>query len=130
MADILLIDDDEFMLSTLSDLLVTAGFDVIQTADGPQGIELFERRKPAAVILDLGLPSMDGLQVLKRIRQIDQAAKVIVVTGYPSEAAADTARAMGASAFVSKPFARNELIEQIEAVIRPRSVDRNRGGGV
>lgn len=117
--EILVIDDDEFMLSTTCSLLSSAGFDTIPTADGPQGIELFQHRKPAAVILDLGLPSMDGLQVLKQIRQIDPEAKVIVITGYPSDAAAKAARAMGAAGFIPKPFTRNDLIEKIETVLRP-----------
>lgn len=115
--DILVIDDDEFMLTTTCDLLNLGGFKTIPTADGPQGIELYRQRKPAAVLLDLGLPSMDGLQVLKQIRQIDPAAKVIVITGYASEAAAQAARAIGAAGFITKPFERNDLIRNIETVL-------------
>jgi len=118
MPEILLIDDDEFMLSTMHELLLSTGFKVVATADGPQGVEIFERRKPDAVVLDLGLPSMDGLQVLKRIRQIDPGAKVIVVTGYASDAAAHTARMMGASDFIAKPFTRQVLVEKIEAALK------------
>jgi len=118
MPEILLIDDDEFILSMMQGLLETAGFTVLPTADGPQGIEIYQRRNPAAVVLDLGLPSMDGLQVLKRIKQIDPEAKVIVVTGYASEAAAYTARIMGASQFIAKPFTRQVLVEKIEAALK------------
>jgi len=117
--NILVIDDDEFMLSTTCSLLNVAGFETIRTADGPQGIELYRQRKPAAVLLDLGLPSMDGLQVLKKICQIDPGAKVIVVTGYASEAAAQAARAIGAAAFIPKPFGLNDLIKNIETVLGP-----------
>ena len=119
MAEILVIDDDEFMLSTTHDILKSAGFNVITTADGPQGIEIYSRRKPMAVILDLGLPSMDGLQVLKQIRQVDPQAKVIVVTGYPSDAAESTARMMGAAGFLPKPFSRNVFVEKVESVLKP-----------
>jgi DNA-binding response OmpR family regulator len=116
MPEILLIDDDEFMLSMLQTLFLNAGFDVIMTADGPQGIDLYSRCKPAAVILDLGLPSMDGLQVLKRIKEIDSDARVIVVTGYPSVAAARAARAMGASDFLPKPVDVNLLVRKVKAL--------------
>jgi two-component system, chemotaxis family, chemotaxis protein CheY len=121
MPEILVIDDDEFMLSTLQEVLLSAGFGVTTTADGPQGIELYARVKPAAVVLDLGLPSMDGLQVLKRIREIDADAKVLVVTGYPSEAAALTARSMGANNFLPKPFDANQLVETLNAVLHASS---------
>lgn len=118
MPEVLLIDDDEFVLSTVQALLVTAGFKVTTTADGPHGIELYARARPSAVVLDLGLPSMDGLQVLKRIRDLDAGAKVIVVTGYSSEAAAQAARAMGAADFLPKPFEPKQLVERLNALIR------------
>ena len=118
MAEILLIDDDEFMLSTVHAILLSAGFEVLSTADGPQGIEMYSMRKPAAVVLDLGLPSMDGLQVLKRIRQIDPDARVIVVTGYASDAAAEAARSMGAMAFLAKPFDRAALVEKLKEMLK------------
>ena len=116
MPDILLIDDDEIMLSTMQALLLNEGFKVSTTADGPQGIELYSRVKPTAVVLDLGLPSMDGLQVLKRIRELDPGANVIVVTGYPSEAASHAARTMGAADFFPKPFDYKLLIGKLKGL--------------
>jgi CheY-like chemotaxis protein len=117
MPKILLIDDDEFILSTLTSFLENAGHSVAKTTDGPQGIDLYTRVKPAAVILDLGLPSMDGLQVLKRIRELDADARVIVLTGYPSKAAANTAQAMGAASFLSKPVEQRTLLTTLDAVL-------------
>jgi CheY-like chemotaxis protein len=117
MPKILVIDDDEFMLSALTDYLVSGGFIVTKTTDGPQGIELYTKVKPAAVILDLGLPSMDGLQVLKRIREKDENAKVVVLTGYPSKAAERAAHAMGAAEFLSKPIDSKLLLATLDAVL-------------
>ncbi len=118
MTEILVIDDDEFILSTMQEILVDAGFRVTTTADGPQGIELYARVKPAAVVLDLGLPSMDGLQVLRRIIELDADARVLVVTGYPSDAAEQAARRMGARTFVPKPFDAKTLVERLTGILR------------
>jgi CheY-like chemotaxis protein len=120
MPEVLLIDDDEFMLSLMDSLLREAGFNVLKTADGPQGIEVYARRKPDIVVLDLGLPSMDGLQVLKRIRDMDPKAKVVVVTGYPSEPALEAARALGACDFLPKPFKTDKFVELIREVAAKR----------
>jgi DNA-binding response OmpR family regulator len=117
MQRILLIDDDEFILSTLTAFLVNAGFSVSTTTDGPQGIALYTRVKPAAVILDLGLPSMDGLQVLKQIRERDAHARVVVLTGYPSKAAANAAHAMGAAESLSKPVEPELLLATLATVL-------------
>jgi CheY-like chemotaxis protein len=117
MPTILLIDDDEFILATLADFLRDAGHTVSTTTDGPQGIDLYAKVKPAVVILDLGLPSMDGLQVLKRIRGFDAGARVIVLTGYPSKAAADTAAALGAAGFLSKPIEQRTLLATLDEVL-------------
>jgi len=124
MPEILLIDDDEFMLTLIQSCLQEGGFTVVTTADGPQGIELYARHKPAAVILDLGLPSMDGLQVLKRIREIDGDAKVLVVTGYPSVAASEAAHALGARDFLAKPFDPEALLTKVQAIV-PGTDPRN-----
>jgi len=117
MPTVLLIDDDEFILSTLTAFLEHAGHSVTTTTDGPQGIDLYTRVQPAAVILDLGLPSMDGLQVLRRIRELDATARVIVLTGYPSKAAANTAAAMGAASFLSKPVGQQTLLTTLDTVL-------------
>jgi DNA-binding response OmpR family regulator len=121
MPEILLIEDDEFTLLLVASLLRDDGYEVITTADGPQGIELYSRRRPAVVVLDLGLPTMDGLQVLKRIREIDDKACVLVATGYPSEAAAKAAQALGVAGFLTKPFSPEVLRLKVRELIDGRN---------
>jgi two-component system chemotaxis response regulator CheY len=76
---------------------------LLTTADGPQGIELYKKEKPDIVLLDVGLPTISGLEVLKQIKQFDPDAKIIMITGYPSSLMKEEAMSNGAFAFYEKP---------------------------
>ena len=114
MSRLLLIDDDEIALNLLQNFLQEEGHEINSTADGPQGIALFKQRRPDVILLDLGLPSMNGLEVLHRIKSIDPAATVIIITGLGSEEAEQVARGYGATAFLRKPLD----LDDLEAAIR------------
>jgi len=116
MPQILLIDDDEFTLTLMRTILLETGYIVFSTADGPQGIEIFKQRRPDLVILDLGLPTMSGLDVLREIRESDSAAKVVVVTGYGSAHSAETAMGLGALDFMSKPLVPDVFLEKVRTI--------------
>jgi DNA-binding response OmpR family regulator len=117
MHKILIIEDDEVELILQSSILLNEGYTVYTTADGPQGIMLFKTHKPDLVLLDLGLPSMSGIEVLRELKQIDPKAKIIVVTGYPSvESTVVTIRA-GAWDYIQKPFDVKHLLKKIEMAL-------------
>ena len=103
MTKVLIVDDDEFMLNVLATQLHESGYLIFTTADGPHGIELFKKERPDLVLLDVGLPSISGLEVLKQIKKIDDEAKVIMITGYPSSLMKEEAMNNGAFAFYEKP---------------------------
>jgi len=117
MAKILVIEDDEMLLALLQNILGEAGFEIVTTADGPSGIALYKRHQPDLVLLDLALPSMNGLEVLKVIREYDRKARIIVVTGYGSEESAEVAFRYGATDFIQKPFESEPLVERVKAVL-------------
>ena len=117
MARILVIEDDEMMLALFRHILGEAGHEILPTADGPRGISLYKEHDPDLVLLDLGLPTMNGLEVLRMIRDFDPAARVIVVTGYGSDESADVAFRYGAIDFVQKPFDPARLLERIGKAI-------------
>jgi two-component system response regulator AtoC len=117
MPKILIIDDDEVQLSLQRSVLSSRGYTVQSTADGPQGILLFRTHHPDLVLLDIGLPSMSGIEVLKQIRQIDQKAKVIVITGYASVESAVHAIRAGAWDYVKKPYDVDALLKKIGAAL-------------
>lgn len=103
MTKVLIVDDDEFMLNVLANQLEDEEFILYTTADGPHGIELYKKEKPDIVLLDVGLPSISGIEVLKQIKKYDSDARVIMITGYPSALMREEAMSNGALAFYEKP---------------------------
>lgn len=115
--EILIIDDDEMILVMTQSILQEDGFEVFTTADGPHGIEIYKTRRPDLVLLDLGLPSMDGRIVLAKIREIDPNAKVLVVTGYGSTRTVEEAMKLGALDVLSKPFSPHILLDKVRLAV-------------
>jgi len=113
MHKILLIDDDEMTIVFMRKLLEDAGFAVVATADGPHGIDMYKEHYPDLVLLDVGLPGMSGLQVLKEIRRIDPNALVVIITGYKSPVTQSQAMEQGAREFIEKPIDARVLIDKV-----------------
>jgi CheY-like chemotaxis protein len=117
MKKILVIDDDEMVLALTQSVLVGQGYSTLSTADGPQGITIYKEQRPDLVLLDLGLPSMNGLEVLRKIRSFDPKARVIVITGYASQESEQVAVQHGACDFVRKPVDFTHFLQRIHAVL-------------
>ena len=117
MQSILIIDDDEVQLRLQQSIIMERGYEVYSTADGPQGVMLYKAQRPDLVLLDIGLPSLSGIEVLKQIRQFDKNARVIVITGYASVESAVTAIRFGAWDYVRKPFEVEGLLKKIESAL-------------
>ena len=117
MPRILVIDDDEQLLLLVRQILQKEGYDVSSTADGPHGIEIYKRERPDLVLLDIGLPSMDGIEVLKTIISHDESAKVVVFTAYGAEWTSTEAYSSGACDFIEKPVRPDVLLERIRCAL-------------
>jgi len=117
MLKVLVIDDDEMVLALVQKILTMEGFEALTTADGPQGLTIYKERRPDMVLLDLALPGMNGLEVLRRIRQLDPEARVIVVTGSGSNESAEVALKYGAYDFVRKPVDYADFVRRIKAAL-------------
>ncbi len=117
MSRILIIDDDEMFLKAVSDILQGEGYEITSTADGPHGIELYRNQRPDLVLLDIGLPTMNGIEVLRRIKHVDPNARVIVITGYASEEWAKRALQNGAAAFFEKTLDVNRFSETVKSLL-------------
>ena len=104
MANILAVDDDEKIRDLLSTLLRRKGHHVLTASHGQKGIDVFRRERPDVTILDFEMPDMDGLAVLRQIREIDPRAPVIMLTGAGTEA-----RELGVTDFLAKGFSLHEL---------------------
>lgn len=104
-------------------MLVQAGYLVHAAATGSGGIDLVSDAGPDLVILDLGLPDLDGLEVLSRIRPIT-ASPILILSGRTGSTAQLTALSLGADGYVTKPFRPKDLLARISAVMaRPRTGD-------
>jgi PAS domain S-box-containing protein len=101
---ILAIDDDEVTLGILRELLELNGYDVLTAGEGRAGIGLFEKDRPNLVITDIRMPHVDGLEVLRRVRELDDTVPVILVTGFGDLENAIRALRRGAYDFLQKPI--------------------------
>jgi two-component system, OmpR family, KDP operon response regulator KdpE len=114
---ILIIEDDTAIRRLLRVSLADAGYRLNEAADGAEGVRLAAEYPPDAVILDLGLPSMDGQEVIRRIREWSQVP-IIVLSAREQESQKIQALDNGADDFVSKPFSPAELAARIRVALR------------
>ena len=117
MPSILLIEDDVRIRQSLARALAGRGHDVDSVAAGLEGLEYVISQAPDAVILDLGLPDLDGLEVLKLIRAVSQVP-VIVATARDEETEIVRALDAGADDYVAKPFSGEQIDARLRAVLR------------
>jgi CheY-like chemotaxis protein len=99
----ILIIDDEANFRTLTDMQLTRlGYDISLADNGWNGLELYRREHPDVILLDVNMPGMDGIEVLKQIRTVDSKQPVIVLTGHRSPQTERQMRALGVSEFLVK----------------------------
>lgn len=116
-ATVLVVDDEARIIDLVSDYLVEAGFAVARASDGETALDVFRSRRPDAVVLDLGLPGMDGLDVLRRVRA-ESDVPVLILTARSDETDRVVGLELGADDYVVKPFGPKELVARIRAVLR------------
>ena len=124
---IAVIEDEAPIRRGVVDVLRASGYDVAEAADGARGLEEANRPGVALVLLDLLLPRVDGLEVLRRLRQSRPALPVIILTARGTEDDRVRGLKMGADDYVVKPFSARELLARVEAVLR-RSPSRSAEG--
>jgi two-component system, OmpR family, KDP operon response regulator KdpE len=126
---ILLVDDETAIQRAVGPLLRSRGYDVDIAGTGAQALELFAARAPTLVVLDLGLPDLEGTEVCRRIR-LTSAAPIIVLSARGSEADKVNALDLGADDYVTKPFGPEELLARIRVALRRVSSDETPEAGV
>ncbi|HEY9059568.1 MAG TPA: sigma-54 dependent transcriptional regulator [Pseudobacteroides sp.] len=117
MKKILIADDEKNMRWILGKALKDEGFSIVEAADGQEAVELFIDTEPDMLVLDYRMPDMDGMEVLKRIKTINQNVPVIMITAHGSTDAAVEAMKLGAIDYISKPFDMEELKITIKKVL-------------
>jgi DNA-binding response OmpR family regulator len=134
MAGILLVEDELDLARVIVRQLEAAGFAVRHAADGDAGLKAFGQEEPEVVVLDWMLPGIDGLEVLRRLRQ-SSAVPVIMLTARAEEVDRVIGLEVGADDYLSKPFGARELVARVRALLRRHerlqemlAADRSEGG--
>jgi len=114
---ILVVDDEESILVPLEFLLKKAGHEVALARTGEEALEALGRGAFDLLVLDLMLPGLDGFAVLERLQPLPRRPKVLVLTARGREADRAKAEALGAEAFMAKPFGIQDLLAQVERLL-------------
>jgi len=117
MAKILIIDDERPIRETLEMFLREKGYEVATSEKGEEGLELIDRDPPDIVILDILLPGIDGLEVLRKIREVAKPMKVIMITAYHDAEMSIRAVSLGAFGYIRKPIDAAEFEMMIERAV-------------
>jgi DNA-binding response OmpR family regulator len=125
---VLLIEDEESIADLVRMYFEQEGFRLVHAPDGRRGLDAVRDRNPRVVLLDLGLPGMDGIEVCRRIRAASDVP-VIMLTARDGEVDKVVGLEIGADDYVTKPFSPRELVARVRAVLR-RSEDAPRAPSV
>ena len=122
---VLLIEDDPSIVEGLELNLSLEGYEVLAAKDGETGLRLAEEKHPDLVILDLMLPGVNGLEVLRRLRQQDADVPVLILSALGDEADRVLGLQLGADDYISKPFSLGELRARLNASLRRKRLASN-----
>jgi two-component system alkaline phosphatase synthesis response regulator PhoP len=117
MRSVLVVDDEREIAQIARDYLRHAGYAVITAGDGAKALELARARRPDLVVLDLGLPGLDGLEVTRALRR-ESNVPIIMLTARVEESDRLLGLELGADDYVTKPFSPRELVARVRAVLR------------
>jgi two-component system KDP operon response regulator KdpE len=117
---VLVVDDEPPIRRFLRTSLAAQGYDVTEAEDGAGALDAMRRRPPDVLILDLGLPDIDGLEIIRRLRGGGTTTPIIVLSSRVDQAGKVEALDLGADDYVTKPFGVDELLARIRAALRHR----------
>lgn len=117
----LIVDDDKAVRDAVELLMITIGFDVVSVDSGRSAVELFENPSPSSppidwAIIDVSMPVMDGIETVRRIREIQPALPIILATGYTDKAIPDELIAHQHTALVQKPYRSEAILQVLETL--------------
>lgn len=120
---VLVVDDNDVIVKTISLKLKTAGFEVLTATDGTEGVAAVRKHKPDLIVLDISFPPdiggvpWDGFRIIEWLRRVDESIRIpiIVITGGAGSQDKERALAMGAAGFLQKPIDHDELVKLVRA---------------
>jgi len=120
--NLVIVEDDPHIADLLDTYLRDAGFRVLQAPTGGRGLELVEQHRPVLVVLDIGLPDLDGFEVCRRIRA-RSSVPVLFLTARDGEIDRILGLELGADDYVTKPFSPREIVARVKAILRRGQAD-------
>ena len=120
---ILVVDDEPMIRRIFERLLSEEGYTVLTASNGKEGLEVVRKKSLELVILDLKLPDMSGIDILRRIRRLRKNVEVIVITGHGTMKTVRAAMGLGAYDYITKPFDDNHVRALVENALSPAPGD-------
>ena len=117
MKKLLFIDDEPELLNIFRKAFTKEHYEVFTATSGLEGLKIARKEKPALIVIDMRMPKLDGLEILKRLRKSDKKTKVVMLTGYGTAGLIREASELGISDFVAKPFDLHALQRLIKEVL-------------
>ena len=117
MAKVLVVDDASFMRMRMTKLLTENGYEVEEAENGAEAVAKYQDSKPDLVLMDITMPVMDGIEAVKKIKEADADANIIMCSAIGQQAMVIEALKAGAKDFIVKPFQADRIIESIERVL-------------
>ena len=116
---ILVVDDDQLMHMLIEHHLEGAGYRMLSAMSGQQGLEMAKSERPALIVIDVMMPDVDGLAVLRELKRMDttQAVPVIIITSNRHALMQKEAENAGAAVFLTKPFSPTQLLKEIRRLV-------------
>ena len=123
-AKVLIIDDEEAIRSSLKMILEYEGYECVLAANGEAGLKIADREDPDLVFLDIKMPQVDGMEVLKRLKSADGSPPVVMISGHGDVATAFEASKLGAFGFIEKPLESAHVLKEAQNALKQKTLER------
>lgn len=120
---VLLVDDEEELVTALAERLQLRGVETSIALSGEQALHMLHDEGPDVILLDLKMPGMDGLEVLRRVKKVYPPIQVVILTGHGSDYDAESAGRLGAFGYLRKPVDINELVQTLNQAYRHKHAE-------
>lgn len=120
MLKLLIVDDQKGIRRLLTEVFLEYGYEIESCANGLKALELIPEFKPDLIIMDVKMPGMNGIDVIKKVREMNKDIKVIMMTAYGDQHYISQAEALDVAKFIIKPFDLNELKKQVGEILQDK----------
>ena len=113
---ILIVDDDKDIVKIVTTMLEGRGWDVTAAYNGREALDMVNASRPDIILLDIMMPEMNGIEVLKRIKKMDSGVRIVMITAFGDVESYLDSMELGAYEYINKPFETDELLDMIEKI--------------